>query len=313
MRYREFGTTGLRVSSIGVGTWGAGGRGWGGSDRGACVKALRAMFDEGVNLIDTAPAYNRGRAEEITGEAVKGIRDQVIITTKCGMNIDKPGWAVKTATREEVIRGCEGSLRRMGLDYVDVLLLHWPDEKTPLRESVEAMAELKKQGKVRFIGVSNLDAKTMEEVRGYADVAVTQLPLSMVDRKADEWLKWANQNGMATMTYGSLGGGILTGAVRKLVTFDEDDVRGRFYPFFREPDFSKVMELVKSMDRIAARRGVPVSQIATNWVVQKNYVDTALIGVRTVEHAKDNSAAMRWELDGAEIAFLDAEIDRLLR
>lgn len=313
MRYREFGTTGLRVSSIGVGTWGAGGRGWGGSDRGACVKALRAMFDEGVNLIDTAPAYNRGRAEEITGEAVKGIRDQVIITTKCGMNIDKPGWAVKTATREEVIRGCEGSLRRMGLDYVDVLLLHWPDEKTPLRESVEAMAELKKQGKVRFIGVSNLDAKTMEEVRGYADVAVTQLPLSMVDRKADEWLKWANQNGMATMTYGSLGGGILTGAVRKLVTFDEDDVRGRFYPFFREPDFSKVMELVKSMDRIAARRGVPVSQIATNWVVQKNYVDTALIGVRTVEHAKDNGAAMRWELDDAEIAFLDAEIDRLLR
>lgn len=313
MRYREFGTTGLRVSSIGVGTWGAGGRGWGGSDRDACVKALRAMFDEGVNLIDTAPAYNRGRAEEITGEAVRGIRDQVIITTKCGMNIDKPGWAVKTATREEVIRGCEGSLRRMGLDYVDVLLLHWPDEKTPLRESVEAMAELKKQGKVRFIGVSNLDAKTMEEVRGYADVAVTQLPLSMVDRKADEWLKWANQNGMATMTYGSLGGGILTGAIRKLVTFDEDDVRGRFYPFFREPEFSKVMELVGSMDKIAARRGVPVSQIATNWVVQKNYVDTALIGVRTVEHAKDNGAAMRWELDDAEIAFLDAEIDRLLR
>lgn len=313
MRYREFGTTGLRVSSIGVGTWGVGGRGWGGSDRDACVKALRAMFDEGVNLIDTAPAYNRGRAEEITGEAVRGIRDQVIITTKCGMNIDKPGWAVKTATREEVIRGCEGSLRRMGLDYVDVLLLHWPDEKTPLRESVEAMAELKKQGKVRFIGVSNLDAKTMEEVRGYADVAVTQLPLSMVDRKADEWLKWANQNGMATMTYGSLGGGILTGAIRKLVTFDEDDVRGRFYPFFREPEFSKVMELVGSMDKIAARRGVPVSQIATNWVVQKNYVDTALIGVRTVEHAKDNGAAMRWELDDAEIAFLDAEIDRLLR
>lgn len=313
MRYKDFGTTGLKVSAISVGTWGIGGRGWGGSDRETSVRALRAMFEEGVNLVDTAPAYNRGRAEEITGEAVKGIRDQIIITTKCGMNIDKPGWAVKTATREEVIRGCEGSLKRMGLDYVDVLLLHWPDEKTPLQESIEAMAQLKKDGKIRFIGVSNLNAAQMEEVRGYADVVVTQLPLSMVDRKADESLKWAGGQGMATMTYGSLGGGILTGAIRQLVEFDEDDVRGRFYPFFREPQFSKVMELVRSMDKIAAERGVPVSQIATNWVVQKDYIDTALIGVRTVEHAKDNSAAMKWELTGEEIAFLDSEIDRLLR
>lgn len=163
MRYKDFGTTGLKVSAIGVGTWGVGGRGWGGSDREGSIQALRAMFDAGVNLVDTAPAYNRGLAEEITGEAIQGIRDKVIITTKCGMNIDKPGWAVKTATWDEVIRGCEGSLMRMGLDYVDVLLLHWPDEKTPLQESIEAMAHLKKQGKVRFIGVSNLDAEKMEE------------------------------------------------------------------------------------------------------------------------------------------------------
>lgn len=124
MRYKDFGTTGLKVSAIGVGTWGVGGRGWGGSDREGSIQALRAMFDAGVNLVDTAPAYNRGLAEEITGEAIQGIRDKVIITTKCGMNIDKPGWAVKTATWDEVIRGCEGSLMRMGLDYVDVLLLH---------------------------------------------------------------------------------------------------------------------------------------------------------------------------------------------
>ena len=214
MRYKDFGTTGLKVSAIGVGTWGVGGRGWGGSDREGSIQALRAMFDAGVNLVDTAPAYNRGLAEEITGEAIQGLRDKVIITTKCGMNIDKPGWAVKTATWDEVIRGCEGSLMRMGLDYVDVMLLHWPDEKTPLQESIEAMAHLKKQGKVRFIGVSNLDAEKMEEVRKYADVDVTQLPLSMVDRSADSSLRWAGAHGMATMTYGSLGAGILSGAIR---------------------------------------------------------------------------------------------------
>lgn len=251
MRYKDFGTTGLKVSAIGVGTWGVGGRGWGGSDREGSIQALRAMFDAGVNLVDTAPAYNRGLAEEITGEAIQGLRDKVIITTKCGMNIDKPGWAVKTATWDEVIRGCEGSLMRMGLDYVDVLLLHWPDEKTPLQESIEAMAHLKKQGKVRFIGVSNLDAEKMEEVRKYADVDVTQLPLSMVDRSADSSLRWAGAHGMATMTYGSLGAGILSGAIREHKEFDEDDVRGRFYSFFREPEFSKVMELLKSMDKIA--------------------------------------------------------------
>lgn len=312
MRYKEFGTTGLSVSAVGAGTWGIGGRGWGSSDKDASIRALRAMFEEGVNLVDTAPAYNRGRAEEITGEAVKGIRDKIIITTKCGMNIDKPGWAVKTATKEEIIRGCEGSLQRMGLEYVDVLLLHWPDENTPLQESIEAMARLKEQGKVRFVGVSNLAADKMEEARSYADVVVTQLPLSMVDRSQDASLQWAHRNGMGTMTYGSLGGGILTGAIRQQVKYDEDDVRGRFYSFFREPDFSKVMELLKSMDKLAEDRGVPVSQVATNWVVQKEYVHTALIGVRSVEHAKDNCAAMSWKLTEAEMAYLDREIKYIL-
>ena len=105
---------------------------------------------------------------------------------------------------------------------------------------------------------SNLDAEKMEEVRKYADVDVTQLPLSMVDRSADSSLRWAGAHGMATMTYGSLGAGILSGAIREHKEFDEDDVRGRFYSFFREPEFSKVMELLKSMDKIAEKRGVPV-------------------------------------------------------
>lgn len=312
MRYKTFGATGLEVSAIGAGTWGIGGRGWGGSDRAGSVAALHAMFDLGVNLIDTAPAYTSGYAEEITGEAIKGMRDKVIVTTKCGMNIDKPGWAVKTATREEVIRGCEGSLKRMQLDYIDILLLHWPDENTPLQESIEAMEALKQQGKVRFIGVCNLDADKMAEVKKYADITVTQLPLSMVDRSADASLRWAGSNGIATMTYGSLGAGILSGAVRQYTEFDTDDVRGKFYSFFREPAFSKVMELLKRMDTIAASRGVPVSQVAVNWAIQREYVHTALIGVRTVDHARDNCAAMSWELTHDELVFLDNEIKKLL-
>jgi len=312
MRYKSFGKTGLKLSAIGAGTWGMGGRGWGASDKAGSISALHAMLDLGVNHIDTAPAYGRGLAEEIIGEAIDGIRGELIVTTKCGMNIDKPGMAVKTATWDEVIKGCEGSLTRMKLDYIDILLLHWPDVNTPLQETMEAMSHLKKQGKIRFVGVSNLSADQMEEASKYADVAVTQLPYSMVDRSAETDINWAHRNGIATMTYGSLGAGILAGGIRKYTEFGEGDVRGGFYSFFREPMFSKIMALLESMDTVAENRGVPVAQVAVNWAVQKEYVHTALIGVRTAEHAKDNCRAMEWELTGDEIMFLDEKISNLL-
>lgn len=312
MRYKSFGKTGLKVSAIGAGTWGMGGRGWGGSDKSDSISAIHAMLDLGVNLIDTAPAYGRGLAEEIVGEAINGIRSGLIVTTKCGMNIDKPGMAVKTATWDEVLKGCEGSLMRMKLDYIDILLLHWPDANTPLQETMEAMGHLKKQGKIRFIGVSNLSADQMEEASKYADVTVTQLPFSMVDRSAEANIQWAHGSGIATMTYGSLGAGILSGSIRKYTEFGEGDVRGGFYNFFREPKFSKVMTLLESMDTIAENRGVPVAEVAVNWAVQKEYVHTALIGVRTVEHAEVNCHAMDWELTGGEIMLLDEKIKELL-
>jgi len=313
MRYKTFGKTGLRVSAIGAGTWGMGGNGWDTRDRADLIASLHAMIDGGVNLIDTAPAYGRGMAEEIVGEAIRGLRDKPIITTKCGMNIDKPGFAVKKATRGEVIRGCEGSLRRMRLERIDILLLHWPDENTPLRETMEAMQHLKDRGKVRFIGVSNLPAAKMEEASRYAEVAVTQLPYSMVDRSAEPDIAWAHGNGIAAMTYGSMGAGILAGGTRKYTEYAKGDVRGGFYGFYREPMFSKVMTLLEGMDAIAERRGVPVAQVAVNWAAQKEYVHTALVGARTVAHAQDICSAMRWTLTDDEMRLLDEETNRVLR
>ena len=312
MRYKAFGNTGLQVSAIGAGSWGMGGKGWGGIDRSSSISAIHAMVDQGVNLIDTAPGYGRGMSEEIVGEAVAGMRDKLILTTKCGMNIDKPGFAVKKANWDEILRGVDGSLKRMGLDYIDVLLLHWPDENTPLRETMEAMDHLKKAGKVRFIGVSNLSVEQMKESQSYVDVAVTQLPYSMVDRFAQAKLQWTSEKGIANMTYGSLGAGILSGKIREYKDYGEEDMRGRFYPFFREPQFSKVMLLVKALDVIAQDHGVPVAQVALNWSVQKPFVDTALVGVRTVEHAEENCRAMDWELSDNEIATIDTKINELL-
>ena len=311
MRFRNLGNTGIKISQIAVGTWGVGGQGWGGSDRDQCVKAMRAMYDEGVNLIDTAPVYGMGLAEEIVGEAFKDVRDQVIIATKCGLKIGGGGGPKRISDREEVFGGCEASLKRLGMDYIDVLFIHWPDPNTPLKDTMEAMNDLKKEGKIRHIGLSNHSIKMIEEAKKYADIACIQPPFSMVDQSAKEIMLWAAKNNILSMTYGSLGAGILSGKIREVTSFGERDVRGSFYPFFKEPGFSKVMELMKAIDKISADRKVPQSQVAINWVAQKDYVLTALVGVRTEAHAKENCAAMDWSLSPEEMSVLDSEVNRL--
>jgi aryl-alcohol dehydrogenase-like predicted oxidoreductase len=312
MRYKQLGTKGLSVSEVAVGTWGAGGSGWGGSDKGACIEAMHTMIDLGVNLIDTAPVYGKGYAEEVVGEAVKGRRQDLVISTKCGLRIDaKPGEEMKVATRAEVFKGCEESLRRLDTDYIDVLFVHWPDKNTPIEETMTAMNALKEQGKIRYLGLSNFSIAQTEEALKYSAVDVIQPPFSMVDQSAREVMLWCQERHIASMTYASLGAGILGGKIRSLTDFGKGDVRGGFYDYFREPKFSKVMELLKAMDGIAAKRKVPLSQIAINWAVQKEYVLTALVGVRTGEHARENCGAADWRLDAEETALLDAEVERL--
>jgi aryl-alcohol dehydrogenase-like predicted oxidoreductase len=228
------------------------------------------------------------------------------------MRIDaKPGEEMKSATREEVIRGCEDSLRRLGADYIDVFFVHWPDRNTPIEETMTAMNTLKEQGKIRCIGLSNFSIPQIEEALKYAAVEIIQPPYSLVDQSAKEIMLWCHERGIASMTYASLGAGILGGKIRTLTDFGRGDVRGGFYDYFREPKFSKVMELLKVMDGIAGKRNVPVSQIAINWVTQKDYVLTALVGVRTDDHARENCGAADWRLDAEELALLDAEAGRL--
>jgi aryl-alcohol dehydrogenase-like predicted oxidoreductase len=313
MRYKKLGETELKVSEITTGTWGAGGRGWGDSDRNACVSALNTMADLGVNMIDTAPAYGDGSAEEIVGEVIRGRRDKFVISTKCGININAPrGQNRKMATRDEVNNGCEGSLRRLGTDYIDILFVHWPDPNTPVEETMEALNALKKQGKIRYIGLSNFEVPLMEEALKYAAVDVIQPPFSMIEQTARELMLWARKKNILSVAYASLGAGLLSGKIRAPVTFNEDDVRNGFYGrYFKEPGFSKVMELMKTVDKIAEARNVPQSHVAINWVTQKDFVLTALIGVRTDAHAKENCAAMDWSLSPEELTLLDAEVARL--
>lgn len=315
MRYKPFGKTGMDISSLAMGTWGLDGARWGGTDTDEAVKGMLAMVDMGVNLIDTAPVYGDGISEEFVGDLVKnaGIRDKVYIATKGGLPIGEHRATGKKrdAGRDYMTQGLEDSLRRLKTDYVDILLVHWPDVDTPFEETMTAMMDLKKAGKVRHIGVSNFSVEQMTEFGKYGELEILQPPFSMVEQSAVDIMKWANDNGLANMTYGSLGAGILSGAIRELPKFEQGDVRAGFYKFFSEPAFSRVMGLLKVMDKIAEGHGVPVSQVAINWSTQKDFVHTALIGVYTTAHAKENCGAMDWTLTDEEIAILDKEVDAL--
>jgi aryl-alcohol dehydrogenase-like predicted oxidoreductase len=312
MRYKKFGKDGISVSEIAIGTWGVGGRGWGGSDKNACISAMNTMIGLGVNLIDTAPVYGDGYAEEVVSEILNGRRDKLIVATKCGININLPRSSNrKISTREEILNGCDASLSRLKTDYIDILFIHWPDLNTPFEETMGAMNTLKKQGKIRYIGLSNFSIQQIEEARKYAEISIIQPPFSMVEQGSRSVIEWAYKHNIKSMTYASLGAGILSGKIRTPTVFCEGDVRNGFYDYFREPKFSKVMELLKIMDKISLKRRVSLSQIAINWVIQKESVLTAIIGERTDEHARENCAAMDWFLDVSEIKELDTKIAML--
>ena len=310
---KQFKNAGVEESSLAVGTWAIGGQNYGAVDRNDSIKAIRTMLDCGVNLIDTAPCYGNGSSEKIVGEAIQGLkRDEILISTKFGLITDVySGGYKKCATYQNTMREVESSLMNLGSDYIDFYFVHWPDVNTPIDETMAALANLKKQGKIRFVGVSNFSEEQIEEAEKYLQIDVQQPPFSMVNRTFVDLMKWGAAKGIDSMTYGSLGSGILSGAIRTLPDFAPNDLRLTFYDFFKEPKFSKIMELLKVMDQIAESHKRPVAQVAVNWSTQKDYVGTALVGVRNEQEARENCAAFDWELTDQEIQLLDDEIKRL--
>lgn len=309
MRYKKLDRAGVRLSSLTVGSWAIGAEGWGEVNTKESIEAVHRMFDLGVNAIDTAPAYGSGHSEEIVGQAIKGYRDKIMVSTKFGLDPARD-WA-ENGTYEFVLEECENSLRRLDIDYIDFYFMHWPDPNTPIEETMRALVRLKDQGKIRFIGVSNFNKEQIIEAEKYGKIDVIQPPYSMVNRSAQELMEWAKGQGMDTFTYGSLGAGILTGTIREIPDFGENDYRKEFYDFYSEPKFSKVMELLKTLDVISEKRDKPLAQIAINWSTQKEYVGTAMCGVRKPAEAEENCAAFDWSLEEDEMAMIDAALEKL--
>ena len=317
MRYKHFKNAGADISALTVGTWGIAGANsagvsWGDVDTKESIAAVRRMVENGVNMVDTAPIYGEGHSEEVVGQALKGIRDKVYLTTKFGSYINHfTGTSVRDCKYNTVEREIDESLKRLQTDYIDFYVMHWPDVNTPIEETMAAVNMLKEKGKIRFIGMSNSPKELIMEAQKYAKIDVIQPPFSMVNQTERELMEWAETQGIGTMTYGSLGAGILTGAIRECPEYDPKDMRLVFYPFFKEPTFSKIMELLKTLDAIAEEHEKPVAQVSINWSTQKSFVSTALTGVNTPAQADENCSAFDWELTEEEIARIDSEIKSL--
>ena len=298
MIYYDFPNTDLRVSAIGLGTWGFADDAWGQADPQAHLNAVAAAVDHGINLIDTAPVYGNGRSEELVGQALRGRRDQVVLASKCGLLT--AGKKISLNLRpESIVQEVEQSLRRLQTDYLDLYQCHWPDPRTPLEATLSALVRLREQGKIRYIGVSNFDAPLLAAAADQAGILTMQGPYSLLDRGVEaEVLPLCVKRGIGYLAYGPLGGGILTGKYREPPQFSRSDPRSFFYKYYAGDRFTHTQELLAALNEIDQ----PLNQVAINWVRQQPGVVSVLTGCRTVEQLRQNAAATDWSLSPQQLA-----------
>jgi len=327
MQYRKIGNSDLELSVITFGAWAAGGWMWGGTERSGSVDAIRKSFDEGVTSIDTAPVYGMGDSEEIVAEALEGIaRDKVQIITKYGMRWDlaKGTLAMKSkdndgkdidiykyASRESIIKECEDSLRRLKTDYIDLYQIHWPDVTTPIQETMETVAELIKQGKVRYAGVCNYNAAQVKEASQYVNIISDQVPYSMVKRNIEaDLVPYMLDANKSILAYSPLERGLLTGKMKPGHTFEEGDHRAGLY-FYKDDNLRKTNAFLEKLKPLAVDKNATISQLVLRWTVEQPGITIALAGARNAEQSVLNAKAANVTLSQEEIDFITGELDKL--
>lgn len=309
MEYRRISDTDLNLPVITFGAWAAGGWMWGRTERKDAVDAIRASYDLGVTAIDTAPVYGQGTSEEIVGEAIRGIeRSKVQILTKFGMRWDldspKGDFAFKSksndgqdldiyryAGRESIMKECENSLRRLRTDYIDLYQIHWPDTKTPIEESFEAVSRLIEQGKVRYAGVCNYNVAQMKEADKCVRLASNQVPYSMVKRDIEkEVVPHCIASGKSILAYSPLERGLLTGKMSPGYTFMEGDHRATLY-FFKDENIRRTNVFLQKIKPIADEKKITLAQLVLRWTLHQPGITIALAGARNADQAIANAKA----------------------
>src|SRR5689334_5752929 len=318
VEHRPFGRTGLEVSAVGYGCWEIGG-GYGDIEEAEFVRAVGRALDLGINCFDTAEGYGMGASEVALGQALGSRRYEAIVVSKFGMNYrDMPN--LRDSSRERVLASIDKTLKNLGTDYLDVYLVHWPDRNTPFEETMQALDDVVRDGKVRFVGLSNFKLAEIEACMAVRRVDVVQYGWNMFDRRMQqEILPYCAEQGVGFMAYGSLAYGLLTGTFTEDHDFGSADWRARqgnmgaikmFAALFGPEKFKDNVRAVEELKGIAARYGKSLPQLALRWAISHPAVSTALVGCRNITEVEDNAGAIGWSISDADLAEIDAIFDK---
>jgi aryl-alcohol dehydrogenase-like predicted oxidoreductase len=327
MKTRPIGQSGVEASVVALGAWAIGGWMWGGNSEKDSIRAIHAALDAGINIIDTAPIYGFGRSEAVVGKAIGDRRDKVLIATKCGMvcntmegefkfQSDALGPAadgminVRVYLKPNSIREeLEMSLKRLGVDHVDLYQTHWQDSTTPIEETMGVLMDLKKEGKIRAIGVSNATSDHMREYNSHGVVDADQEKYSMLDRGIEQdQLPYCRENNIAVLAYSPLAQGLLTGKLGPDREFNEGDLRAGSKRFSVE-NRQRIQDMLDKFRPIAETHDISLTQLAIAWTVHQPGLTHALVGARRPDQAEENAKAGSVDLTQDELDAMNAAIE----
>ncbi len=320
MIYRELSNSNIKISAIVCGTWAIGGWMWGKTDVKESIAAIQKSYEMGVTSIDTAAAYGFGLSEEIIAKATKGKRDKYQIFTKCGLrwnfkkgtyffdtiNNDKKNVEMyKYSGKESIIEECENSLKRLKTDYIDLYQIHWPDESTPLEDTMEVFDKLIKEGKIRAAGVSNFNIEQMQQCEKKIKLSSNQIPYSMLNRTNDnDIIPYCIKNKTGILVYSPMQRGLLTGKITPDYKFPEGDNRGTS-KYFKKENIEKTNNFLNKIKYIAEEKNITLGQLVINWTIQKEGVTGVLVGARNPKQAEENAKSCDFMLSKEEIDIIN--------
>ena len=322
MEYRQLGKSKVKASVITFGAWAIGGSMWGGTDEKEAIEAIQASIDVGVTTIDTAPIYGFGRSEELVAKAIAGKRDQIQLFTKFGLRWDATEGEhffdlpedgrtfniYRNAKKKSIIAECENSLRRLKTDRIDLFQCHWRDRTTALEETMEALEQLLKEGKILAAGVSNFTKEEIEQSNKILPIASDQPPYSMVLRDIEkDVLPYCRENNIGIIVYSPLQRGLLTGKFDPNHKFAPGDHRAN-QPQFQPEYIKRVNAFLEKLKPIATKYDATLGQLVLNWTIQQPGITAALVGARNAEQARENAKSAQLNVSKTDIE----EISKLL-
>jgi aryl-alcohol dehydrogenase-like predicted oxidoreductase len=316
MEHRKLGTSNLELPVVTFGAWAIGGLFWGGADDDEAVRAIQAAIDAGIDAIDTAPVYGCGHSEELVGRAIRGQRDRVKVLTKCSLRwdstegeyyftIDAPAGGkvtvYKDVTAASIQYECEQSLRRLGIETIDLYQVHWPSESASAEETMSILNRLREQGKIREIGVSNYGVPELTEAAALAPVVSDQVKYNLLDRSIESTaLPYCRDHNVGVICYSPMAMGLLTGKVTMTREFPATDVRSS-NKWYRPEVRRSVLAALERVRPIAERHTASLAQLSVAWVLAQPGVTTALVGARTARQVSENAAAAVVKLTSEEV------------